>query len=113
MVEVTDYCGIVSGKRSDKSGLFEIFYGELETAPMIKTCPLCLECRLFDSLDLPTNSIFVGEIVASYTEERFLSDGKPDITKMHPLVLTMPDNRYWTVGDYAGKAWNMGKRFKK
>ena len=36
MAEVTDYCGIVSGKKHDKSTLFELFYGELgEVAPMI------------------------------------------------------------------------------
>ena len=22
---------------------------------------------------------------------------------------TMPDNRYWTVGDFAGNAWDAGK----
>ncbi len=113
MVEVTDYCGLVSGKKVDKSDLFDIFYGELKAAPMIERCPLCLECRLFDTLELPTNTLFVGEIVASYTEERYLSNGKPDIKKMNPLVLTMPDNGYWTVGEYAGKAWNIGKRMKK
>ena len=39
MVEITDYVGIYSGKRTDKSGLFEVFYGVLETAPMIKAMP--------------------------------------------------------------------------
>jgi flavin reductase (DIM6/NTAB) family NADH-FMN oxidoreductase RutF len=40
MAEVTDYCGIVSGKKTDKSKIFDLFYGELKTAPMIKDCPL-------------------------------------------------------------------------
>ena len=31
MVEVTDYCGIVSGKKHDKSKIFDLFYGELKT----------------------------------------------------------------------------------
>ena len=35
MVAVTDYTGLVSGKRMDKSGLFDLFYGELQAAPMI------------------------------------------------------------------------------
>ena len=36
MVAVTDYTGLVSGKRVDKSGLFDLFYGDLQAAPMIK-----------------------------------------------------------------------------
>ena len=30
MVELTDYAGLVSGKRTNKSGLFEPYYGKLE-----------------------------------------------------------------------------------
>ena len=40
MVEMTDYCGIVSGKKTDKSNIFDLFYGELKTAPLIRDCPL-------------------------------------------------------------------------
>ncbi|HXX58349.1 MAG TPA: flavin reductase family protein [Thermodesulfovibrionales bacterium] len=108
MVEVTDYTGIVSGRTVDKSGLFEVFYGELPSAPMIKTCPITMECRLVETVSLPTNSFFIGEIVTLYSEERFLTDGKPDVKKMNPFVLTMPDNRYWSIGEPVGKAWNAG-----
>ena len=38
MVAITDHIGMVSGKTEDKSGLFELFYGELDTAPMIQQC---------------------------------------------------------------------------
>lgn len=113
MVEAVDYCGLVSGKKVDKSNVFEIFYGELKTAPMITKCPLCLECKLVDTVELPANYFFIGEIVASYTEEKYLTDGKPDIKKMNVLLLTMPDNSYWSVGDYVGRAWNIGKKLKR
>lgn len=112
MIKETDYCGLVSGKKTDKSSLFEVFYGDLETAPMIKECTLNLECRLVETLELPTNYFFVGEIVAAYSEEQYLTQGKPDIKKMEPLLLTMPDNSYWTVGDYGGEAWKTGKSLK-
>jgi flavin reductase (DIM6/NTAB) family NADH-FMN oxidoreductase RutF len=112
MIRETDYCGLVSGENKDKSSLFEVFYGELKTAPMIKECTLNLECRLVETLELPTNYFFVGEIVAAYSEEQYLTQGKPDIKKMEPLLLTMPDNSYWTVGDYAGAAWGIGKNLK-
>src|SRR5659263_71524 len=89
-IVTTDYCGLVSGKTTDKSQVFETFYGELKTAPMVKECSLSLECKLIDRIDLPTNIFFIGEIIASYTDEKYLTDGKLDIKKMNPLLLSMP-----------------------
>ena len=111
MMDITDYCGIVSGEKADKAGLFEVFI--VKNAPMITQCPLCLECRLVEKHEYATNMWFIGEIVGAYADEHCLKDGKPDIKKMNPLLLTMPDNSYWTVGDYTGKAWGSGKDFKK
>jgi flavin reductase (DIM6/NTAB) family NADH-FMN oxidoreductase RutF len=110
LIEKTDFCGIVSGRNVDKSAVFDVFYGETMTAPMIGECPLNLECRLVQTVELPTNNLFIGEIVASFADERCLTEGKLDIRKLNPLLLTMPDNRYWTVGDFAGNAWGAGKK---
>ena len=109
LVKKTDYCGLVSGAGVDKSGVFEVFYGALKTAPMAGECALSMECRLVNAIELPTNTLFIGEIVAAYSEERFLTNGSPDIRKMQPFTLTMPDNNYWTAGENIGKAWNIGK----
>lgn len=113
MVEITDYVGLVSGKRVDKSELFNLFYGELKNAPMISECPLAMECKLVKTVELPTNSFFIGEIVGAYSEERFLTDGLPDIKKINPFLLTMPDNGYWSVGELIGRAWSDGKSMRK
>jgi flavin reductase (DIM6/NTAB) family NADH-FMN oxidoreductase RutF len=112
LIEKTDYCGIVSGRRVDKSAVFDVFYGETMTAPMIGECPLNLECRLVQTVELPTNNLFIGEIVASFADERCMTEGKLDIRKLNPLLLTMPDNRYWTVGDVAGNAWEAGEKLR-
>lgn len=112
MVEATDYCGIVSGKKIDKSCIFETFYGKLKEAPMIRECPINLECRLVQTLDFGgTNEAFIGEIVESYAEERYLCNGTPDIEKIEPIVFSMYDNNYWGIGNHLGKAWSVGKMF--
>jgi flavin reductase (DIM6/NTAB) family NADH-FMN oxidoreductase RutF len=111
LLEATDYCGLVSGQRRDKSGMFETFFGELRHAPMIEACPLTMACRLVQEVPLPSNTLFIGEIAAAYCEERCLTDGKPDVRLLRPFTLTMPDNNYWLVGDHAGKAWGAGKSF--
>jgi flavin reductase (DIM6/NTAB) family NADH-FMN oxidoreductase RutF len=113
MVEITDYLGLVSGKRVDKSNLFNLFYGELKNAPMISECPLTMECTVVKTVELPTNSFFICEIVGAYSEERFLTDNMPDIKKVKPFLLTMPDNGYWSVGELIGTAWSDGKAVKK
>ena len=113
MVEKTDYCGLVSGKDTDKASPFNVYYGELGTAPMITECPLSLECRLETIVENPTNNFYIDEIIASYTEEKYLTGGKPDIKKINPFVLTMPYNRYWTLGKSAGDAWSIGKMLQK
>lgn len=110
LVVKTDYCGMVSGEKTDKSHVFTVFYGTLGTAPMIRECPVTLECRLVEAVTLPTNTVFIGEIAGAYADERVMKDGKPDFSAIDPLFLTMPDNKYRTLGKPAGDAWNIGKK---
>lgn len=113
LMEKVDYCGLVSGEKIDKSNVFNVFHGELPNAPMIRECPLCMECRLVNTVELTSNTLFIGEIIETYTEERYLTDDKPDIKKINPFTLTMPDNHYWKVGENTGRAWHIGKKFRK
>ncbi len=110
LLEKVDYCGLVSGKEADKSKLFDVFYGKLRGAPLIRECPLCLACALAEVVSLPSNDLFIGEIVEAYAEESSLTSGNPDIAKMQPFTLTMPDNTYWKIGEKAGKAWDAGRK---
>jgi flavin reductase (DIM6/NTAB) family NADH-FMN oxidoreductase RutF len=110
MAEKTDYCGIISGRKSDKAAVFETFYGKLETAPMIKECPFTVECKLVETVDLPAEDLFIGEIIAAYCEESCLTEGAPDLRKINPFVLSMPDKKYRGLGQDVGAAWEMGKK---
>lgn len=113
MVELTDYCGIVSGNKVDKASLFTTFHGMLGNAPMIRECAVSLECRLVQMLDYGgTNELFIGEIVETYADESVLSHGLPDIRKLRPIIFSMHDNNYWKIGDHLGKAWSVGRKFK-
>lgn len=114
MIEVTDFVGLKSGSGFDKSTLFDIFYGDLQTAPMIKEAPLNMECTLVKTLDLGgMNDIFIGEIIQTYVDNSCLSNGLPDIKKMKPIIFSMHDNTYWELGAYIGKAWQIGRDYAK
>ena len=114
MVKAADYCGIVSGRKDDKSGLFEVFYGELGSAPMIKACPINMECRVvrvIDDLD-PTEDIFIGQIIQTYSSENYLTDGDPDLKKIDPIIFSTVENQYYAVGKVIGQAWKIGQNYR-
>jgi len=107
----TDYCGMVTGTRVDKSKVFENFYGKLKTAPMIKECPVNLECKLFNSLDCGSHELCVGEIVETYASKEVIVGGSTDIKKVDPLIYA--DGKYYMVGDFLTEAFSAGKAYKK
>jgi flavin reductase (DIM6/NTAB) family NADH-FMN oxidoreductase RutF len=97
----------------DKGSVFETFYGRLKTAPMIKECPVNMECRLIQTVDLPRHDIFIGEIAETYCDERYLTGSVVDVSKVRPILFAMNDKSYWNLGEFLGKAWNIGKALKK
>ena len=112
MIE-TDYCGIMTGKKTDKAALFDIFYGEIDTAPMIRQCSINMVLKLHDVLNLGKHEIFIGEIVQTYADESILIDGKIDITKLRPLLFDMASKKYWSLGPSVGNCWSAGKALKE
>ncbi|MDJ0784696.1 MAG: flavin reductase family protein [Desulfosarcinaceae bacterium] len=113
LMVATDYCGIMTGKKTDKAALFDLFYGTLETAPMIRQCPVNMELKLHDVLDYDTHEIFVGELVETYASEAVLTDGKIDLTRLKPLLFDMASIQYFGLGDPLGRCWNVGKALKR
>jgi flavin reductase (DIM6/NTAB) family NADH-FMN oxidoreductase RutF len=116
MLAVTDYCGTVSGKDVDKSALFESFYGELGNAPMIRQCPVNLECRVVKEFSIQHRQIFVGEVVQAYVDEKFVVEregrrGIVDLTRLDPIIYAL-DNRYYKIGASIGVGYREGKDFR-
>jgi len=112
MVVVTDHVGMVSGRKEDKSGLFEVFYGELDTAPMIEQCKVTMELKLIEHVELPTHDLFVGEVVGTYADVEVLTNGIVDIAKLKPLLFDMSSKKYWSLGAPLAKCWSVGKEFE-
>jgi flavin reductase (DIM6/NTAB) family NADH-FMN oxidoreductase RutF len=113
MVEITDYCGIVSGRKVDKSNLFKSFYGQLNTVPMIEECLLNFECKLFRTVEIGNNLIFLGEVVSMYANEEVMSEDSPDIKAIDPLVLFGSVYHSWKFGPEIAGAYSIGKKLKK
>ncbi len=109
----TDYCGLMTGKKTDKGSLFDLFYGELKTAPMIRQCPVNMELRLHEVLDYQSHDIFIGKVVQTYADESVKKDNQIDIGSVKPLLFDMASKKYWSLGPPVGKCWNAGKALKR
>jgi len=109
MVKKTDYCGVYSGKKNDKSQIFKTFYGTLTTAPLIQECPLNLECKVMHYLEVGSHTLVLGEIIETYLSEDCLTNGKVDPAKIDPLIYIPGTIKYHRLGEDIASAFKVGK----
>jgi flavin reductase (DIM6/NTAB) family NADH-FMN oxidoreductase RutF len=117
LLDKTDYCGIVSGRDVDKSALFQTFYGELKSAPMISECPINLECKVLKDFLIQHRQIFIGEVVQCHADEGLiiqLEEGKAitDMKRLDPIIYSL-DNKYYSIGKTIGTGYKEGKKISK
>jgi flavin reductase (DIM6/NTAB) family NADH-FMN oxidoreductase RutF len=116
LLALTDYCGTVSGRDVDKGALFDTFYGELGTAPMIEACPVNIECRVIQEFSIQHRQVFVAEVVQTYVSDEFVAekDGRKaiaDLTHLDPILYAL-DNRYYSIGEPIGIGYQEAKQVK-
>ena len=107
LVQKTDYIGLVSGRDVDKSGLFKVFFGSVDKAPMIEECPVNIACKVIQTVDLPTQEVFIGEVVETFVNAECCDGEKPVLENISPLMLGL--GFYWELGNKAGNAFSDGK----
>ncbi|NIM97783.1 MAG: flavin reductase family protein [candidate division Zixibacteria bacterium] len=96
----TNICGSKSGRDVDKAKLFDNFHGELKTAPMIRQCPINIECEVAQIVDYDPNEGIIGRVVKSYANPECFTDGKLDWRKVHPIIwATGGDFNYYRLGE--------------
>lgn len=110
IAQVTDYCGLFSGRDVDKSNIFTSFYGELENAPMIEECLINLECKVIDKLLISDMEMFIAEVVQTYVKEDILINDRIDMNLLKPLLLY--GRSYTTIDKPLSQAFNIGKNLK-
>ena len=93
----TDYCGLVSGSKVDKSKLFDTFYGKLKTAPLILDFPVNIECELRHTLELGSHNLHVGEVIDVHVARDCMTGGAPDTEKIDPIVFS--GSSYCHIGE--------------
>lgn len=100
LLEETNICGSKSGRDFDKGSLFNTFYGDLKTAPMIQECPINMECEVTEILDHDPNEGIIGRVIKSYADPQCLTDDKLDMRKVRPILwATGGDFNFYQLGE--------------
>lgn len=105
-----DYVGCVSGRKVDKSEVFNYAVG-VKGAPVIINSPLSMECVVDDNYETKGFDNFILTIANTYADEKVLNEnGKIDYGKLKPVLFEMPTYQYLKTGDVLGKCMSFNKK---
>ena len=112
-IVIADYCGIVSGKNTDKFAAANItaVKSSKVDAPYINEFPMILECKLLSTAEIGIHTQFVAEILDVKIDEAIIGkDGLSDIEKINPPIYAPELLAYYGICKYLGEAFAIGKK---
>ena len=114
----TDYCGVKSGRDIDKFKEMKLtpVMGSLKQAPMIKECPVSIECAVEQIIPLGSHDMFVAKVIAVHVDDQYIDElGKFHLSKTNPIAYSHGEyynlgNRLGTFGYSVKKTEKKGKK---
>lgn len=104
LAKAVDFCGVRSGKDLDKFKECNLTKeaGTETSCPMIKECPISIECKVKEIKELGSHDMFLAEILAVNVDEKYLDDtGKFDMEACD--LLAYSHGQYYSLGERLGK----------
>ena len=101
-----DFCGVVSGSKLDKFSTTQLtpMAAEKVKAPLIKECPVNLECRVKQVIPLGSHDLFLGEVVAAHMDIEIQDEkGRIDISRGKLFAFCAGATEYWSLGERIGR----------
>jgi len=92
MVGACDFCGVKSGRDVDKFKELGLTKekGFVVGSPMIRECPINIECKVRQVIHLGTHDMFIGEVVSVNADEEVIYiDGEIDYEKVDTVSYLM------------------------
>ena len=114
LMEVSDYLGLVSGKKGDKLSKVGITVTRSShvDAPILDQYPLSLECKVSDTKEIGPHLMVIGEIKGISADEAILDEaGNISIEKLAPIGLDPVGHNYVAFREVVGHAFDVGKRY--
>ena len=114
LVKACDFCGVRSGKDTDK---FKVCNLTAEAsfsvdAPSIAECPLSLECRVTEIIELGSHDMFLADIV-SVAVKKDLIDQNGRLALEKAGLLAYVHGEYFTLGKKIGSFGYSVKKKRK
>ena len=104
MARALDFCGVRSGRDTDKAketGLSYMPADGLQAAPAVSGAPLSLCCKVRQTLELGSHDMFIGEIVSVMVRADLLdAEGKLHMEKAG--LIAYSHGLYQKLGDVIG-----------
>ncbi len=103
LVKEADYCGIYTGAKVDKFEKCKLTKSEASTVgcPIIEECPMNLECKVTDIVELGSHYMFIADITAINVDESLLGeDGKLHLEKAK--LAAFAHGEYFELGKKIG-----------
>lgn len=114
--EETAYFGSVSGREVNKfsaTGLTPV-KSDLVDAPYIKEFPLVLECKLKQTLELGSHTMFIGEIVDVKADESVIGEGNVlEVEKLKGFIFLPGRAKFYRIGEFLGDIPALTQKLKK
>ena len=113
MAKAVDFCGVRSGRDTDKAketGLQYMAADKLKTAPAVQGSPVSLCCRVRQCLELGSHDMFLGEIVSVMIREDLL-DEKGGLHLEKAGLIAYSHGLYQKLGEVIGFfGWSVARQ---
>ena len=102
LVYAVDYCGVKSGRDTDKFKEMKLtaLPAEKVRAPIIAESPVDIECRVTEVKPLGSHDMFLAEVAAVHVQEKYMDGGKFRLEKADPIVYS--HGAYFSMGKQLG-----------
>ena len=103
MLNVVEFAGSKSGRDYDKFEHLGLTAMPSKTisSPMIEECPVNIECKVTQSMNLGSHDLFIAEVLTVHFDELVLDAEKknPDPSKMKLFTYLPIVGEYWALGE--------------
>ena len=113
MCRAVDFCGVRSGRDTDKAketGLQYMPAEGMETAPAVSGAPVSLSCKVRNVLELGSHDMFIGEVVAVRVRKDLL-DARGSLHLEKAGLVAYSHGLYQRLGDVLGFfGWSVARK---
>ena len=113
LVQVTDWCGVRSGKDYNKfheTGLTPA-KAVVVNAPVIEESPLCIECRVKEIISLGSHDMFIADVVNVQADDKYFDAETGKFDMQNARLLAYSHGNYYGLGEHIGKfGWSVKKK---